>query len=83
VVHGIVQGVGFRYSALQMARRRCVSGWVKNRGDGGVEALFEGARDDVEAMVLWCESGPRGAEVGEVEVLEEPLAGLTGFEIAY
>ena len=83
VVHGIVQGVGFRYSALQMARRRSVSGWVKNRGDGGVEALFEGARDDVEAMVLWCESGPRGAEVGEVEVLEEPLAGLTGFEIAY
>jgi acylphosphatase len=83
VVHGVVQGVGFRYSALHMARRRGVSGWVKNRGDGAVEALFEGAWDDVEAMVLWCESGPRGAEVSEVEVLEQPLQGLSGFSIAY
>jgi acylphosphatase len=83
VVHGFVQGVGFRYSALEKARRLGVSGWVRNRGDGAVEALFEGERDDVEAMVRWCERGPRGAEVGEVEVLEEPLVGLSGFEIAY
>jgi acylphosphatase len=82
VVHGFVQGVGFRYSALQTARLLGVSGWVRNRGDGAVEALFEGERDDVEAMVRWCESGPRGAEVGEVEVLVEPLVGLSGFEIA-
>ena len=82
-MHGFVQGVGFRYSALHMARRRGVSGWVKNRGDGAVEALFEGARDDVEAMVRWCEVGPRGAEVSAVEVLEQSLAGLSGFEIAY
>jgi acylphosphatase len=83
VVHGFVQGVGFRYSALHMARRRGVAGWVKNRGDGTVEAIFEGACDDVDAIVRWCESGPRGAEVSEVEVLEAPLAGLSGFEIAY
>ena len=83
VVHGYVQGVGFRFSAQQAARVRGVAGWVRNRGDGAVEALFEGAWDDVEAMVLWCESGPRGAEVSEVEVLEQPLQGLSGFSIAY
>jgi acylphosphatase len=83
VVHGVVQGIGFRYSALHMARRRSVSGWIRNRGDGAVEAVFEGGREDVEAMVRYCESGPRGAEVSEVEVLEQPLQGLAGFEIAY
>ena len=82
VVHGFVQGVGFRYSAQQMARARGVSGWVRNRGDGAVEAVFEGESGDVEAMVRWCDAGPRGAEVREVEVFEQPALGLAGFEIA-
>ena len=56
---------------------------MRNRGDGAVEAVFEGERDDVEAMVRWCEDGPRGAEVSEVEVVEQPATGLAGFEIAY
>jgi acylphosphatase len=83
VVHGFVQGVGFRYSTQQAARARGVSGWVRNRGYGAVEAVFEGERDDVEAMVRWCEDGPRGADVSEVEVFEQPATGLAGFEIAY
>jgi acylphosphatase len=83
VVHGFVQGVGFRYSAQEMARVRGVSGWVRNRGDGAVEAVFEGERDNVEAMVRWCERGPRGADVSEVEVFVQPAAGLARFEIAY
>ena len=83
VVHGYVQGVGFRYSVQQAARVRGVAGWVRNRGDGAVEAVFEGEREDVEALIRWCEEGPRGADVGEVEVLEEPPVGLVGFEIAY
>jgi acylphosphatase len=83
VVHGYVQGVGFRFSVQQAARVRGVAGWVRNRGDGAVEAVFEGEREDVEAMIRWCEQGPRGADVDEVEVLDEPAAGLTGFEIAY
>jgi acylphosphatase len=66
-----------------VARHRSVAGWVKNRADGAVEAFFEGAREDVEAMVRWCESGPRGAEVNEVEVVEESPSGVLGFEIAY
>ena len=83
VVHGFVQGVGFRCSTTQAARARGVSGWVRNRGDGAVEAVFEGERDDVEAMVRWCEAGPRGADVREVEVFEQPPVGLPRFEIAY
>jgi acylphosphatase len=65
-----------------MARMRGVSGWVRNRGDGAVEAVFEGERDAVESMVRWCEAGPRGADVAEVEVFEEPAEGFLGFEIA-
>jgi acylphosphatase len=83
VVHGYVQGVGFRYSVQQAARVWGVAGWVRNRGDGAVEAVFEGDREDVEAMIRWCEEGPRGADVGEVEVLEEAPVGLAGFEITY
>ena len=83
VAHGAVQGVGFRYSTQQAARVRGVSGWVRNRGDGSVEAVFEGERDDVEAMVRWCEAGPRGADVHEVEASSSPPVGLPRFEIAY
>jgi acylphosphatase len=55
---------------------------VRNRGDGSVEAVFEGERDVVEAMVRWCEVGLRGADVSEVEVFEQPATGLAGFEIS-
>jgi acylphosphatase len=81
VVHGFVQGVGFRYSAASAARSRAVSGWVRNRGDGTVEAAFEGEPDDVEAMVRWCGQGPRGAVIDAVDVADEPVEGSRGFEI--
>lgn len=82
VVRGFVQGVGFRWSAQSLARAREVSGWIRNRGDGAVEAVFEGDRDAVESMLRWCESGPRGAEVDGVEVFEETPEGISRFEIA-
>jgi acylphosphatase len=80
-VRGYVQGVGFRYSAADAARARGVSGWVRNRRDGAVEAVFEGEPGAVEAMVEWCERGPRGADVDELEVVDEPPEGLQRFEI--
>jgi acylphosphatase len=76
-----VQGVGFRYSAAEAARTRGVSGWVRNRADGSVEAAFEGEPGAVEGMVRWCERGPRGAEVDEIDVFDEPPEGHDGFEI--
>ena len=81
VVHGDVQGVFFRDSTESEASSRGVAGWVRNRGDGAVEAVFEGSPGDVEALVRFCREGPRRAEVEDVEVNEEEPEGLSGFEV--
>ena len=81
VAHGLVQGVGFRFAVERAANSRGVAGWVRNRSDGAVEAVFEGERDDVEALVDFCRRGPRGAEVRGVSVAEESAEGLAGFRV--
>ncbi|HYY06294.1 MAG TPA: acylphosphatase [Candidatus Limnocylindria bacterium] len=81
VVHGRVQGVFFRDSTRRQASSRGLAGWVWNRPDGAVEAVFEGDRDGVESLVRFCREGPRGAEVDEVEVVEEEPEGLSGFGV--
>jgi acylphosphatase len=81
LIYGFVQGVGFRFAVQRAASSRGVSGWVRNRPDGGVEAVFEGATQDVEALVDFCRRGPRGAEVERVEVEEELPEGLSGFRV--
>jgi acylphosphatase len=80
VVHGHVQGVFFRDTTRREARSRGVAGWVCNRADGAVEAVFEGEPSAVAAMVDFCGRGPRGADVGRVETSEEQPEGLSGFE---
>jgi acylphosphatase len=80
VVHGRVQGVFFRDSARRRASELGVVGWVCNRSDGAVEAVFEGAPDAVSSMVDWSRRGPRGADVERVDEQEESPEGLTGFE---
>lgn len=86
VVSGVVQGVGFRYTCQAAAQRRGLGGWVRNLQDGRVEALFEGPKGDVEALVEWCRRGPEGASVTDVAVeWQEPPAegaGESGFRIA-
>jgi acylphosphatase len=79
IVHGRVQGVGFRYSAARQAQSRGVAGSAANRPDGTVEVVLEGEPDAVESLVRWCEQGPRGAVVERVDVLEEAPEGLRGF----
>jgi len=81
VARGRVQGVFFRDSVRQRARSRGVSGWVSNRSDGAVEAVFEGEPDAVESLVEFSREGPRSAEVSDLEVLEEEPQGLSGFEV--
>lgn len=81
VVHGHVQGVFFRDSTRQKAGSRGVAGWVANRPDGAVEAVFEGDPEAVESMVRFAHEGPGGAAVAEVEVSEEEPEGLSGFEV--
>lgn len=81
VVHGRVQGVFFRDSTRQRAQAAGVAGWVANRPDGTVEAVFEGEIGAVERLVDWMQDGPRGAEVERLETFDEPEEGLTGFEV--
>jgi acylphosphatase len=83
VVHGRVQGVFFRDTARRMAQSRGVDGWIRNREDGAVEAMFEGLPDAVESMVRFCREGPRGAAVQRLEVIDEPTEGLEGFSIVH
>ena len=81
VVHGRVQGVFFRDSTQQRAQAAGVAGWVANRADGTVEAVFEGDDDAVESLVAWMHDGPRGADVERVEVEDDAAEDLTGFEV--
>ena len=81
IVRGVVQGVFFRDSARRLAQRHGVSGWVANRADGAVEAVFEGEADAVERLVAFSRKGPRGAQVNSVEVTEEEPEGLSGFAV--
>jgi acylphosphatase len=81
VVHGRVQGVFFRDSVRRRAAAARVAGWVRNRPDGTVEAVFEGPARAVEALVAFCRQGPSRAEVERVEVEEERPVGERGFRV--
>jgi len=81
VVRGRVQGVYFRGSTEQEALARGADGWVRNRRDGSVEAVFEGPSAVVEALVEFCRSGPRWARVEAVEVCDETPEELRGFQV--
>ena len=81
VARGRVQGVWFRESARRQAERHGVSGWVRNRADGAVEAELEGAPEDVELVARWFEHGPPDARVDRVEVSELPLSDERGFVV--
>jgi acylphosphatase len=81
VVHGDVQGVFFRDSTREEAERRGVAGWVTNRPDGAVEAVFEGEPAAVSALVAFMREGPSRASVERVEESEEQPEGLDGFRV--
>ena len=81
VVSGRVQGVWFRDSCRREAQARDVHGWVRNRMDGTVEAVFEGDPDAVSTLVDWTHAGTAGAKVSRVEVTEEEPEGLNGFRV--
>jgi acylphosphatase len=77
-----VQGVFFRDSTRQKAEELGLAGWVRNRPDGQVEALFEGPPEKVEEIVSWCKEGPQRASVENVDADFESAGGdLEGFEV--
>jgi acylphosphatase len=80
-VSGTVQGVFYRATTREEARKRGVDGWVKNLADGRVEAVFEGPEDAVAEMVEWCHEGSDRARVDHVEVSYDEPEGFDSFEI--
>ena len=82
-VSGKVQGVWYRASTVEEARRLGLTGWVRNLPDGRVEIVAEGPREALEKLVAWCHEGPPLAVVDEVKVVWEPYIGeFSQFSIA-
>ena len=81
MVRGHVQGVFFRETTKRRALAAGVSGWIRNRPDGAVEAVFEGEREAVERLVEYVREGPRGARVDWLDVEAEEPEGLSGFQV--
>jgi acylphosphatase len=79
VIQGRVQGVGFRATLAWEAQKQGVTGWVRNRRDGTVEALIQGSGEAMAAMIAWARRGPPGARVDRVEV-ELGSSDFTDFE---
>jgi acylphosphatase len=83
-ISGRVQGVAFRHYTVKTARSLNLGGWVKNLGDGRVEAVIEGDDAPVDTMLAWCKKGPPLADVTHVAVQEEPFSGhYEDFKIRY
>jgi acylphosphatase len=82
-VTGRVQGVSFRYYAIEEARSLGVTGWVRNEPDGSVALHAEGADDAVDALVEWCRTGPALAKVRHVAVGAATETGATSFDVRY
>jgi acylphosphatase len=84
IISGRVQGVWYRASTKQKAEELGVSGWVKNTGDGNVEAEFEGDESAVHAMIAWCRRGPPLAKVADVKIVSRSVGGTCqGFAILH
>ena len=84
IIEGRVQGVFFRYHTQEMAYQLDLRGWVKNRRDGHVEAVFEGDQGRVDQIIQWCHQGPPEARVTKVHLNWEEFAGeFDDFSIRY
>lgn len=81
VVAGRVQGVFFRDTTRRLAQSRGVTGWVRNRDDGTVEAQLQGDAESVDSVIDWARSGPSRADVTGVDIREVDAEGLSDFEI--
>jgi acylphosphatase len=80
-LEGHVQGVGFRYWTERAASDLGLDGWVRNRRDGGVEAVFSGGADAVARMIERCHQGPPSGRVDFVKVMDEAHVPQPGFEV--
>lgn len=83
-VTGLVQGVGYRYACRQQAEQLGIHGWVRNCGDGAVEACIQGSDSTLEVMLHWIRQGPDFARVDRIEVVETaPDHALQAFTVRF
>ena len=78
-IRGLVQGIGYRNALLREATRLGLSGWVRNRSDGSVEALVAGPAPALDELIAWARRGPPAARVGEVSWEAAPAPVEAGF----
>ena len=84
IITGRVQGVCFRMETCRAVEPLKVSGWVRNKRDGSVEAVFEGEEADVKAALDWCHKGPPASQVDDVRVSWQDCTGeFTTFSVTY
>ena len=84
IITGVVQGVFFRMETQRAAEKFGVQGWVRNKRDGSVEAVFEGDKNRVESVLQWCQQGPPRSAVNKVDVQWQEYSGeFSGFEVTY
>ena len=81
VIRGRVQGVGYRYAMVDAAMASGVTGWVRNRRDGSVEALVQGEPAAIESIIAWCRRGPSTARVSAIDEIDALDEAVTGFEL--
>ena len=81
LIKGRVQGVYYRASAKDIARKNGLTGWIRNTPDGHVEAIASGNEDQLELFINWCRQGPRGARVTEVDIQLVEDAEFDSFKI--
>ena len=84
IITGRVQGVFFRVETRRAARQFGVTGWVRNKRDGSVEAVAEGTETDVQSLIQWCHTGPPNARVDDVKISRQEYSGeFEQFEVRY
>jgi len=84
IIRGLVQGVGYRFSAIHQARRLGITGWARNTYDGSVETVLEGDDAAVKQMIDWCREGPSSAVVNDVDAEWETYTGeFENFDIRF
>ena len=80
-IEGRVQGVGYRAFVERNALALGLEGWVRNRRDGSVEAVFQGPDETVDEMLRFCRRGPPASAVTNVETIGEGAGAFTAFEV--
>ena len=83
LVHGRVQGVGFRYSAVREAHRLRINGWVRNASNGDVEVWAEGTPEKLASFLGWLKKGPQFSRIDSVDTVEKNCKGYYDFNVEY